>query len=50
MAALGGNVDRWLQDLGLLGLLFESLVIRDLRVPAHALDGEGFHSRDTYGV
>jgi len=33
-----------------LGLLFESLVIRDLRVLAQALDGEVFHYRDDYGV
>jgi len=31
-------------------LLFESLVIRDLRVQAQALDGEVFHYRVTYGV
>jgi hypothetical protein len=31
-------------------LLFESLVIRDLRVLAQALDGEVFHYRDDYGV
>jgi hypothetical protein len=31
-------------------LLFESLVIRDLRVLAQALDGEVFHYRDDYGT
>jgi len=31
-------------------LLFESLVIRDLRVLAQALDVEVFHYRDDYGV
>ena len=46
MAALGGSPDRLLKDLEWLGLLFESLVIRDLRVLAQALDGEVLHDRD----
>ena len=50
MAALGGSPDRLLKDLEWLGLLFESLVIRDLRVLAQALDGEVLHYRDDYGV
>lgn len=50
VAALGAGPDRLLRDLELLGLLFESLVIRDLRVFAQALDGEVFHYRDNYGV
>lgn len=50
VAALGGSPDRLLKDLEWLGLLFESLVIRDLRVLAQALDGEVFHYRDDYGV
>ena len=50
VAALGGSPDRLLKDLDWLGLLFESLVIRDLRVLAQALDGEVFHYRDNYGV
>ena len=49
VAALGGSPDRLLKDLEWLGLLFESLVIRDLRVLAQALDGELFHYRDDYG-
>ena len=49
-AALGGSPDRLLKDLEWLGLLFESLVIRDLRVLAQALDGEVFHYRDDYGI
>jgi predicted AAA+ superfamily ATPase len=49
-AALGGSPDRLLKDLEWLGLLFESLVIRDLRVLVQALDGEVFHYRDNYGV
>jgi len=37
-------------DLEWLGLLFASLVIRDLRVLAQALDGEMFHYSDEYGA
>jgi predicted AAA+ superfamily ATPase len=50
VAALGGSPDRLLKDLEWLGLLFESLVIRDLRVLAQALAGEVFHYRDDYGI
>jgi predicted AAA+ superfamily ATPase len=50
VAALGASPDRLLTDLEWLGLLFESLVIRDLRVLAQALDGEVFHYRDDYGI
>lgn len=50
VAALGAGPERLLSDLNLLGLLFESLVIRDLRVLAQPLDGRAFHYRDNYGV
>ena len=50
VAALGGSPDWLLKDLELFGLLFESLVIRDLRVFAQASDGEVLHYRDKYGV
>jgi predicted AAA+ superfamily ATPase len=50
LAALGAGPDRLLADLELFGLLFESLVIRDLRVLAQSLDGEVLHYRDKYGV
>lgn len=50
VAALGAGPERLLADLNLLGLLFESLVIRDLRVLAQPLDGRVFHYRDNYGV
>jgi len=50
VAALGGSQERLLNDLEWLGLLFESLVIRNLRVLAQALDGEVLHYRDKYGV
>ncbi len=50
VAALGGSPQRLLNDLEWLGLLFESLVVRDLRVLAQALDGEVLHYRDNYGL
>lgn len=50
VAALGAGPERLLQDLNLLGLLFESLVIRDLRVLAQPLDGQVLHYRDSYGL
>lgn len=50
VAALGAGPDRLLGDLNLLGLLFESLVVRDLRVFSQPLDGEVFHYRDSNGV
>jgi predicted AAA+ superfamily ATPase len=50
VAALGGGPERLLADLPWLGQLLESLVIRDLRVLAQALDGEVFHYRDNYGI
>jgi predicted AAA+ superfamily ATPase len=50
VAALGAGPERLLADLDLLGFLFESLVIRDLRVLAQPLDGRVLHYRDNYGV
>ena len=50
LAALGAGPERLLADLEWFGLLFESLVIRDLRVLSQPLDGEVFHYRDHYGL
>jgi len=50
MAALGALPERLLADLNLFGLLFESLVVRDLRVFAQPLDGVVYHYRDSYGL
>lgn len=50
VAALGAGPERLLADLNLLGILFESLVVRDLRVLAQPLDGTVLHYRDNYGV
>jgi len=50
VAALAAGPDRLLADLELMGFLFESLVIRDLRVFAQPLDGQVFHYRNNNGV
>lgn len=50
VAALGGNPEALLRDLNFMGLLFESMVLRDLRVFAqHQLD-EVQHYRDDSGL
>ena len=50
VAALRATPERLLGDLNLLGLLFESLVIRDLRVYAQAADARVFQYRDNTGL
>ncbi|MCP9943020.1 ATP-binding protein [Cyanobium sp. ATX 6E8] len=50
LAATGAAPERLLHDFEWFGLLFESLVIRDLRVLSQPLDGEVLHYRDDYGV
>ncbi|MDR2047866.1 MAG: DUF4143 domain-containing protein [Treponema sp.] len=47
IGALGLSVDKLLADLNYFGLLFESLVIRDLRIYAEVNDGKVFHYRDS---
>ena len=49
-AALGAGVQRLLKDPDTLGHLFESLVIRDLRVYAQAIDAQVKHYREAKGV
>ncbi len=46
-AALGVGPKDLMSDLETMGLLFENLCIRDLRVYAEALDGQVFHYRDS---
>lgn len=46
-AALGVSPRGLMQDLNTMGLLFEGLCIRDLRIYAEVLDGEIFHYRDS---
>ena len=48
-AALGASPRSLLMDTATLGLLFESLCVRDLRVYAQALSGEVFHYHDEAG-
>jgi len=50
VAALRATPERLLEDLSLFGLLFESLVVRDLRVYAQAADAEVFQYRDSKGL
>lgn len=50
VAALRATPERLLRDLELLGLFYESLVIRDLRVYAQANDAEVRHYRDNTGL
>ncbi len=47
---LNANPEDLLNDLETMGLLFESLVIRDLRIYTESLDGKLFHYRDHSGL
>ncbi|MBX3141063.1 MAG: ATP-binding protein [Trueperaceae bacterium] len=49
-AALGAGPENLMADLNTLGLLFESLCVRDLRVYADALGGSVYHYRDDSGL
>lgn len=50
VAALRATPDTLLADLNLLGFLFESLVVRDLRVYAQAADATVLQYRDSNGL
>lgn len=50
VAALGASPKQLYGDLATFGLLFESMVIRDLRVYAQPLGGELAHYRDSNGL
>ena len=50
VAALGTSPDPLLRDMATLGLLFESLCVRDLRAYAGALNGEVLHYHDESGL
>lgn len=50
VAALRATPERLLQDLNLLGFLYEALVIRDLRVYARAADAQVLQYRDNTGL
>ena len=49
-AALDAAPEHLLADFELFGLLFESLVIRDLRIYAQAMEARVFHYRDDTGL
>lgn len=50
LAALGAGPERLLTDLNYFGFVFESLVVRDLRVLSGPLHGEVLHYRDSSGL
>ncbi len=50
VAALGARSDQLLNDLNLFGFLFESLVVRDLRVYTQDLDARVLQYRDNTGL
>ncbi len=50
VAALRATPEHLLQDLNLFGFMFESLVVRDLRVYAQAVDARVSHYRDSGGL
>ena len=49
-ASLGASPNDLLGDLETMGLMFETLAVRDLRVYADALDGQVYHYRDKQGL
>lgn len=50
VAALGLGPEDLTNDLETMGLLFETLCMRDLRVYAEAIDGNVYHYRDKSGL
>lgn len=50
VAAMRTTKEQLLLDLNTLGLMFESLVVRDLRVYGQSLDAEVSHYRDNTGL
>lgn len=49
-AALGIGPNDLINDLNTMGLFFEAMCVRDLRVYADALDGAIYHYRDSNGL
>ena len=49
-AVLGLGPNDLINDLNTMGLFFETLCVRDLRIFADALDGQVFHYRDKSGL
>jgi len=50
VAALGAGPEDLINDLKTMGLLFETMCVRDLRVYASALGGTVYHYRDSNGL
>ena len=50
VAALGARPERLVREVDTLGLLFESLVVRDPRIYARAMDADVFHYHDARGL
>jgi hypothetical protein len=50
VAALGVGPNDLINDLNTMGLLFETMCVRDLRVFADAADGHVYHYRDKSGL
>lgn len=50
IAALGASPESLLSDLNTTGLLFESMVVRDLRVYSQSMGGDVRHYRDNTGL
>jgi uncharacterized protein len=48
--ALDARPERLVREVDTLGLLFESLVVRDLRIYAQAMDADVFHYQDNTGL
>ncbi|HOI26510.1 MAG TPA: DUF4143 domain-containing protein [Paludibacteraceae bacterium] len=49
-AALGVGPEDLMNDLNTMGLFFETMCVRDLRIFAEALDGSVYHYRDKNGL
>lgn len=50
VAAMGVGPNDLINDLSTMGLFFESMCVRDLRVYADALEGSIYHYRDSSGL
>lgn len=49
-ASLGMGPEDLIKDLNTMGLFFETMCVRDLRVYAESIDGEVYHYRDKSGL
>lgn len=49
-AAIGAGPGDLMKDLKAMGMFFENMAVRDLRVYAEAIDGNVFHFRDSNGL